>query len=131
MRDTPQHFLDALEMVTARKAPSAKSLGTAESLHVNRVRDVFEDKNIVAIGISEKVSDKKPTGSLSLCFYVEKKIAKSKLGQHRSIPPVIASSGGKAVFTDVKPLGRIRPQMASTKARPIQSGFSVGHISTS
>ena len=127
MKHTPQYLIDALDMITARRAPSAKVLGKVGSLHMKRVRDVFEDKNIVAIGIAEKTTEKKSTGALSLCFYVERKIPKSKLKLHRYVPPVVASRDGRAVFTDVKLMRRLRPQ-AGAQATPIQSGFSVGHV---
>jgi hypothetical protein len=128
MTATPRYLIDTLDMIIARKAPSAKAVGSVGSRHITRVRDAFEDKNIVGIGISEKWTEKKSTRALSLCFYVKRKIAKSKLKLHRYIPPVVASREGRAVFTDVKTIGAIRPQVSS-KADPIQSGFSVGHVS--
>jgi hypothetical protein len=133
MIETPKHLLSALEMVTADKAPSAAALGgrdaVAEALHVRRVRTVFEDKNIVAIGISEKHTEGKNTGVLSLCFYVEKKIGKRKLKPGKLVPPVMASPEGAAVFTDVKQIGRLRPELAPLKrAKPLQSGYSIAHV---
>lgn len=128
--NTPKYLLDALEMVSAPRAPSAKAIGAVESLHVGRVRDVFEDKNIIAIGISEKVTEKKSTGTLSLCFYVEKKIPRGRMKLNKLVPPVIASKDGTAVFTDIKALGKVRPELRK-KATPIQSGYSVAHVKTS
>ena len=61
MRDTPKAFLDCLNLVTAPKkmltAAAVGAAGSAEALHVRRVRTVFEDPNIVGVGISEKVTD--------------------------------------------------------------------------
>lgn len=129
MNDTPKHLLDALDMVTARKSPSAAAVGKVESLHAGRVRGAFEDPNIVAIGISEKVTEKKATGALSLTFYVERKIPRSKVKPGALIPPVVAVRDDRAVFTDVKAIGSIAPQVRR-KVRPIQSGYSVGHVDT-
>jgi hypothetical protein len=53
-------------------------------------------------------------------------MSKGRLRAGKLIPPVIASSDGTAVFTDVKPLGRVRPEVQK-KVTPIQSGFSVAH----
>ncbi len=129
MNGTPKYLLNALDMVTARRSPSAAAVGKVESLHAGRVRDAFEDPNIVAIGISEKVTEKKATGTLSLTFYVERKIPRSKVKPGALIPPVVAVRDDRAVFTDVKAIGIIAPQVRR-KARPIQSGFSVGHVDT-
>lgn len=131
MADTPKALLDALDLVTNPSAAAPESLGgrgegRARALHVKRVRDIFEDKNIIAVGISEKVTEGEDVGALSLCFYVEKKIPKSKIRAGKLVPPVMASKDGTAVFTDIKAIGRIRPQVQK-KVRPIQSGFSVGH----
>ena len=129
MPDTPKPFLDCLNLVTAPKvtAAAAGPAGSPEALHVSRVRTVFEDRNIVGVGISEKVTDGAKTGELSLCFYVEKKIARSKLREGRLVPPVMSAPSGAAVFTDVKPIGRVRPEVKK-KVSPIQSGFSVAHV---
>ena len=43
------------------------------------------------------------------------------------MPPVMAAPNGAAVFTDVKPIGRVRPDVKK-KVSPIQSGFSVAHV---
>jgi hypothetical protein len=133
MPDTPKPLLDCLNLVTAsrvsRAALGSGAVGRARALHVNRVRDIFEDRNIVAVGISEKVTDKGLTGVLSLCFYVEKKVSKRLIRAGNLVPAVMASSDGTAVFTDVKPIGRVRPDFpVKRKASPVQSGFSVGHV---
>jgi hypothetical protein len=128
MMETPKNLLHALDMVTAREAPGPEALGMARASHIRRVRTIFDDPNIVAVGISEKVSEKESTGELSLCFYVEKKISKRKLGAAKLIPPVVAVPDGSAVFTDVKQIGKLLPQVKIRKS-PIQSGYSVGHRS--
>jgi hypothetical protein len=128
MMETPKNLLRALDMVTAPEEPRAEALGTVRAAHMQRVRTIFDDPNIVAVGISEKVSERKPTGELSLCFYVEKKISKRKLGAAKLIPPVVAVPDGSAVFTDVKQIGKLLPQ-ANIRKSPIRSGYSVGHRS--
>jgi hypothetical protein len=125
--DTPTKLVRALDLMTEDAAPSAEALGASPALHYRRTRRIFDDPNIVGIGISEKVTEKKSTGDLSLCFYVEKKVAKRKLDPDELVPPVMAAPDGKAIFTDVKQIGRLRPQV-NKRVAPIQSGFSVGHV---
>ena len=130
--DTPGYLLSTLDLITAPKIPKASlragGVAHAESLHMQRVRDIFEDKNIVAIGISEKATERKDIGVLGLTFYVEKKLAKRSLKAGKLIPPVMAAPNGKAVFTDVKELGKVRPEAPLRRAKPIQSGYSVAHV---
>jgi hypothetical protein len=133
MPETPKHLLDCLNLVTAPKVSPAAVGGTAsaEALHVRRIRSVFEDRNIIAVGISEKTTGRGvKTGELSVCFYVEKKIPKAKMRAGKFVPPVMAAPDGSAAFTDVKAIGRIKPE-ENKKVSPVQSGFSVGHVDIS
>jgi hypothetical protein len=124
--DTPKELLQALDLIRGTKGAKPESLDALESKHVARVRAVFEDPNIVAIGIAEKVTEKKKTGDLGLCFYVEKKIAKAKIKSNKMIPPVLSVADRTAVFTDVIQIGKVRPQVNKRKS-PLLSGFSVGN----
>lgn len=124
--NTPKALLDALDLVSARTF-QPESLSRVETTQVSRVRSIFEDPNIVGIGITEKISEKKKTGELSLCFYVVKKIPKSKMKSGNMVPPVLAVAGRTAVFTDVQQIGKILPQIKKQKS-PLASGFSVGNL---
>jgi hypothetical protein len=124
--ETPKNLLRALDLMTRDAEPQVEALGAASATHYERTRRIFDDRNIIGIGVSEKVTEKKPIGELGLCFYVEKKLSKSKLGTSKLIPPVMALPDGTAAFTDVKQIGRIVPQVNKRRS-PIQSGFSVGH----
>jgi hypothetical protein len=133
MPDTPKYLLDCLDLVTAPRVSTSVvgAAGSAEALHVSRVRSVFQDRNIVGVGISEKTTGRDvKTGELSVCFYVEKKIPRSKMRAGKFVPPVMSAPNGTAVFTDVKAIGRVRPE-ANKKVSPVQSGFSVGHVDVS
>jgi hypothetical protein len=127
---TPAVFLQALDLVTQAPEPTIEALGPVRRMHFSRVRSVTEDRNVVAVGISEKDSEGKRTGELSVCFYVKKKLPPSKLRGDTAVPPVLNVPGGKAVFTDVKEIGELAPEI-SKKTRPLQSGFSVGHVKSS
>jgi hypothetical protein len=123
--DTPSELLKALDLIRNTKAPKLESLDALESRHVARVRAIFEDCNIVAIGIAQKETEKKETGELGLCFYVEKKMAKSKVDPRKIVPPVLSVADRTAVFTDVQQIGKVVLQV-NRRRTPIQSGFSIG-----
>src|ERR1041384_4130504 len=121
----PKHLLKAHRLITGRDKLIRKAHSKAEYKHLAELRSLFEDRNIVGLGISEKTTNKKKTKEVTLCFYVQKKKARKRLGSHKLIPPVI-SVGGKAIFTDVYEVGSLKAQ-ANVQDSPIQSGFSVGN----
>jgi len=126
--ETPKNLLRALDMVTTAQEPRLELLGSVRTAHAQRMRTIFDDPNVVGVGISEKIAERRPTGELSLCFYVEKKVAKRRLTAAKLIPPIVAVPDGQAVFTDVKQIGKLLPQ-ANVRKSPIKSGYSVGHRS--
>jgi hypothetical protein len=77
--DTPKALVEALDLIRGTKGPKPESLDVLESKQISHVRTIFEDCNILAIGIAEKATARQKTGELGLCFHVEKKIAKSKI----------------------------------------------------
>jgi len=128
MADTPNYYIQVLDLITAPKEPSAREVGALEARHLRALREIFADKNMVGIGVSEKVTERRNTGRLCVTFYVQKKIPASRLGIRKSLPQVIAAPGGQAVFTDIKVIGKIVPEI-NRQPTPVQSGFSVGHKS--
>lgn len=127
MSPSDASLLRALDLVTGVAQPQIEALGRARAAHFSKIEKAQQNKNVVGVGISEKTVGKKRTGQLSVCFYVEKKIASNKLVGSEVIPAVINMPGDKAVFTDVKEIGKLRLEVAK-KTKPIQSGFSVGHV---
>ncbi len=84
----------------------------------------------MAVEISEKISNNKPTGKLALTFYVEKKISLKRLRADQAIPATVpeVSSGSTAVPTDVVVIGKIKPE--TNVARKItQHGNVIGSFS--
>jgi hypothetical protein len=126
--DTPKELVEALDLIRGTGGARPEALDALESRHVRRVRTIFEDPNIVAIGIAEKLSEGKKTGELGLCFYVEKKLAKTKVSSNKMVPPVLSVADRTAVFTDVQQIGKVRPQINKRKS-PLLSGFSIGNDS--
>ncbi len=123
---TPKELLRALELIRNPNKPSLKLLDALEVRHIQRVRDIFQDRNVVGIGIAEKETDGEGIGELCLCFYVKKKYAKTKAKPQKMIPPVLSVGRRTAVFTDVLEIGEIRPHVNRRKT-PILSGYSVGN----
>lgn len=124
-RRMPKELLEALNLIRSNARKQFAPLDALERRHIQHVRKLFEDRNVVGIGISEKETEKKGTGALSLTFYVEKKQPKTKVKPHKMIPPIISVSGRSAVFTDVQEIGKLRLHVKSQQS-PIESGYSIG-----
>lgn len=121
-----EHVLDLLT-----KAPPSRieALAVGANAHAKSMRRLIGTKNIVAVGISEKITKGKPTGKLALTFYVERKVPLKKLRADSLIPPTVpeALSGPEAIPTDVVVLGKIHPDVNVTR-NPVQPGNSIGHV---
>lgn len=119
----------ALDFVTLTAEPTIELLGTTRASHFKKITGAMEDDNVVAVGISEKLVDSKAAGELTVCFYVKKKLAPSRVTGAKMIPGVISMPGDQTVFTDVKELGNLRPEATAVQAKKLalQSGYSIGH----
>jgi hypothetical protein len=97
--------------------------------HAQSMRRIVRTKNIVAVGISEKVSGGKPLGELALTFYVEHKVPLKDLKEEMAVPGTVPDplSGPEAIPTDVKVIGKMRPELNATRSR-FQPGNSIAHI---
>jgi len=109
----------ATESISAESAPAP----------ADEICRILETDNVMGVGISEKVCEGKATGLTAVTFYVERKKAKSKLAPSERVPAEIPSSiaGDQTIVTDVKPIGRLRPEINATRKR-FQPGNSIGHI---
>jgi len=96
-----------LDLLTKAPPSQLESLRAGGADHARSLRRIVDSNNVVAVGISEKISKKKPTGKLAVTFYVEKKIPMKKLRADRMIPPTVPEtlSGPEAVPTDVVAIG--------------------------
>jgi hypothetical protein len=121
----PKPLLEALNLIRSNARKHLEPLDRLERRHVQHVRTLFSERDVVGIGIAEKETEGKGTGALCLCFYVTKKRPKAKVPARSLIPPVIGVSGRRAVFTDVQEIGKIRLH-ANVQSDPIESGFSLG-----
>ena len=121
-----------LDLLTKASPSQLESLRAGGADHARSLRRIVDSKNVVAVGISEKISKKKPTGTLAVTFYVEKKIPMKKLRADRMIPPTMPEtlSGPEAVPTDVVAIGRLRLEVNAIRT-PVQPGNSIGHVDIS
>jgi hypothetical protein len=122
-------ILRALDLLTLTPQAEVESLDRSTRGHVRSMRRVVDTKNVVALGISEKVSKGVPTGELALTFYVERKVPLETLRADRAVPPALPETvgGSEAVPTDVIAIGRLVPEVNATRS-PLQPGNSIGHV---
>lgn len=119
-----------LDLLTKAPNSELESLGSGGSTQARSMRRIIGSKNIVAVGISEKITGRKPTGKLALTFYVEKKVSLKKLKADSLIPPTVPESlsGPEAIPTDVVVLGKLIPEL-NVRRNPVEPGNSIGHVS--
>lgn len=127
-------LLTTADLSTAAPLRRARGMRTGGVAPARKLRRVVDSKNVVAVGISEKVTLGKRTGTLALTFYVRQKKPKSKLGVNVVAPSVIGSDVvGEQIATDVVAIGRPQleiEELANPLAtrKPIQPGFSISHV---
>lgn len=121
-----------LDLLTIASQPKIEALGLEAVDHAKSMRKIVGTKNVVAVGISEKIKKGKSTGKLALTFYVEKKVPLSKLKASMAVPPTVpeALSGEEAIPTDVVVIGKLMPEENITR-HPVQPGNSIGHVDSS
>ena len=121
-------ILRVLDLLTIAPQPTAESVGLEAVGHAKSMRRIVETKNIVAMGISEKITKGKATGKLALTFYVQKKVSLKKLKAEMAIPPTVPESisGPEAIPIDVIPIGKFVPEINAIR-HPVQPGNSICH----
>ena len=99
--------------------------------HAHAMRRIVRTKNIIAVGISEKVSKGKRVGKLALTFYVERKVPLAELSEELAVPGTVPDplSGPETIHTDVKVIGKMRPELNATRNH-FQPGNSIGHVNS-
>jgi len=126
-------LLKTLDLLTMPPvAGELEMLGAGASSRVNHIRNVVDGDNIVAVGISEKISDATPTNRLAVTFYVDRKLPLARLSAAEVIPPaMLTGAETEAVPTDVVEIGQPHLEMALAPRfakMPVQPGFSIGHF---
>ena len=127
-------LLTTTDLSTTAPVRRARAMRTGAVSPARKLRRVVDSKNVVAVGISEKVTLGKRTGTLALTFYVRQKKARSKLGVNVVAPSVIGSDMvGEQITTDVVAIGRPQLEIEELEnplatRKPIQPGFSISHV---
>lgn len=117
-----------LRTIVSAIADPAVELPSRAEAALRQVREAVTHENILGFGIGEKLAAGAPTGELGITFLVRRKLFPEEVDARRAIPPVLADSSGRAVFTDVLEVGDVRAH-ANVDPDPVRSGYSVGHIS--
>src|SRR5262245_1750151 len=101
-----------LDLLTTAPQAAVESSRAGARTHARSLRHISDNRNIVGVGISEKITDRTPTGKLALTFYVQKKQPLSKLRATMAVPPTVpeALSGPEAIPCDVVVLGKVIPE---------------------
>lgn len=112
--------------------PKMPSLEGPESIsatkHIVQLRNVIKkSKNVIAIGAALKVRSKKTLQKFSLTFFVTKKVSTSRLVAAEAVPPVVLTSVGESIQTDVVEIGKIVPEV-NIRRKSIAPGYSIGHF---
>ena len=123
---TIERVLNLLTKAPKARIESLRRAGAPDQ--AKSMRRIIGTSNVVAVGISEKITKEEPTGRLALTFYVERKVSLKKLRADALIPPTVPESlsGPEAVPTDVIVLGKLRPEVNAVR-HPVQPGNSIGH----
>ena len=128
MAKTPKHYKEIIRGITGIDNLSA-DVSAPHMKHMGKAKTAFRSSNVVGIGASYKTTAGKLTDTLSITFYVKKKLPRSRIKSENLLPEILPSANGRAVFTDVKETGVFRPSNgALVQETPIESGYSVSNI---
>jgi hypothetical protein len=114
------HVLDLLT------TPGPEALAPEIAQPALQLRKIIGSRNTVGVGVGEKITNGKGTGTLALRFYVKRKLSLRKLKAVDAIPPAVhpaLTETEAAVQTDVIVLGPIR-----LDGKAIKPGDSLGHF---
>lgn len=126
-----QALLEALDLLTIKPQAELEALGVGGEDHVRGLRGIIASPNIVGVGISEKRTRGRGTGTLAVTFYCERKLPLADLRGDEAVPPALPEvvGGPQVVPTDVVELGRLVPEAGPfAKRNPVTPGFSIGHF---
>lgn len=99
----------------------------AQSVQESNTDDLLNRNNICGTAVGEKWVNGKPTGQEAILIFVEKKLTKTGLLRKFSVDDEIPSEID-GIPTDVIEVGKIVKHSFRGVSRPIQPGFSCGHV---
>ena len=117
---------------------SAADLAALQQVHSEVVEEfLYPDNlpaNVVGLGIGVKWRNNQPTGTPALMVLVTQKIAKYKLSRANLLPSTLRGmdidvlSVGKLTAETGSSLLRDKSSNLTQRIRPVQGGYSIGHI---
>lgn len=121
-------LLRTLDMLTVAPQAEIGGLEMGATARVDTVKNIIDGENIVAVGISEKISDEVQTGTLAVTFYVDRKKPLKELSGDEVIPPaLLLDVTAPPCPTDVVAIGQPQLEAPRVRRKPVQPGFSIGH----
>lgn len=117
------------------------SLAALHEVHEDKHADLMACENVVGVGIGNKVTEEEDTGELCLSVFVSQKLEPSLLRKKDLIPKAIGRFKTDVVETGIifagagpmaEPATRIEEggvsvEVLTTRVRPAEGGYSVGH----
>ena len=136
---SPKEVKDVLHVLDLLTTAGPEALPPKKAQPAFQLRRIIGSRNVVAVGVGEKITKKKGTGALALRFYVRRKISLNKLKASDAIPPAVhpdLTRDKDAVRTDVIVLGTLRLDAKKaktetknkTKTKAIRPGDSLANI---
>lgn len=125
---TPRHDVEALVQAKERAVADFLSTAAPRPEFAALAATTAHEHNIVGVGIGPKIRKGKTTATMSIRFYVEKKVAPEAVSRADKLPAKI-----RGIPTDVVETGRLFAQVpiAQQRLRPAKGGCSVGFQATS
>lgn len=133
MPDREDDYLRALDTLSAPPdSPTAQALGPEVQSAIEAARPWFAGPNVVGAGVTTKLtSGNRVDDQWSLAVYVNEKLPESYLDPKHLVPQSVGVPGiGDGLVTDVIPIGKLTPQVNTSRVRPLLPGYSVGLMGT-
>ncbi len=123
----PKQDVEALVRAKERAVADFLSTAAPRPEFAALAATAAHEHNIVGVGIGPKIRNGKTTATMSIRFYVEKKVALEAVSRADKLPAKI-----RGIPTDVVETGRLFAQVpiAQTRLRPAKGGCSVGFKAT-
>lgn len=119
----------ALPRRLSRESFSTESFRVGVEKLKKKSRNWTQGSGIQGMGIGEKISGGKETGEVVLRVYVEKKLPRKKV--KNVIPSRVRVPEVGSCDTDVLEIGRVEPEVFTSKMRPAIPGVGLGHFGIS
>jgi hypothetical protein len=108
---------------TRRDIRSDLEITEAVEPHVLSIWQLLDDRNVVGLGVAEKLSHGEPTGEVAFTIYVKRKMPVQLLQESELAPDVVQLLDGTVAPTDVVELGEVFLQASTSSS--VKAGVSI------